>query len=283
MDELMDWDNQYKTTMDILRDENPHLAEKFEILCEIIKNCKSGIVAFSGGVDSALLAYLCKQLMDDVLCVTADSPTTPRSELEDARVFVKRYNITSRIISYNELEDERFVKNDEQRCFYCKDGLFKTLEEIRASGKYNCLIDGSNYDDLSDFRPGREAAKKNNVKSPLLEAKLGKEDIRFVSESLGLPTWDKPQMACLSSRFPRDTPITSQDLKRIEDAEVLIKGLGYRDVRVRFHGDMAKIEIGAGEELSFEELRAIVPKIKELGFKYVTLDLEGFRSGSLNE
>jgi uncharacterized protein len=182
-----------------------------------------------------------------------------------------------------ELDDDNFVKNDGLRCFYCKDGLFKTLETIRISEQYNCIIDGSNYDDLSDYRPGREAAEKNHVKSPLIEAKLGKEEIRTVSELLGLPTWDKPQMACLSSRFPKDTPITHDNLNRIEKAEVMVKDLGYRDVRVRFHGDLAKIEIGIKENLDIVKLRAIVPKIKELGFKYVTLDLEGFRSGSLNE
>jgi uncharacterized protein len=283
MDSEEDWNVQFKRTVSLLRGDNPGLAKKFEKLCKEIKDCKSGVIAFSGGVDSALLAFLGHRIMSNMLAVTADSPTTPRSELSDARDFVNKFKINNRVISYSELDDERFVKNDEQRCFFCKDGLFRNLEEIRIKENYDCIIDGSNYDDLSDFRPGREAAQKNNVKSPLLEAELGKDDIRKISELLNLPTWDKPQMACLSSRFPRDTPITQKDLQRIERAEELVKGLGYYDVRVRFHGDLAKIEIGANEEIELSKLRNLVPEIKKLGFKYVTLDLQGFRSGSLNE
>ena len=148
---------------------------------------------------------------------------------------------------------------------------------------YDCIFDGSNFDDLDDYRPGREAAKKNNIKSPLLESGMGKEDIRKVSKALGLPTWDKPQMACLSSRFPRNTKISEEDLKRVEEAEEIIKALGYRDVRVRLHGDMARIEIGGKEQVDLDKLRSVVPKIKSLGFRYVALDLEGYRMGSLNE
>lgn len=267
----------------LLNKEDPKLPKKFRRLCDIIKKCESGVVAFSGGVDSSLLAYLCHQLQGKSLSVTADSPTLPRNELSGAVEFAKRYNLNHRIISYNELEDERFARNDEMRCFYCKDGLFSVLDEIREKEGYDCVMDGSNFDDLDDYRPGRKAAERNNVVSPLIEAELDKEDIRTVSRILGLPTWDKPQMACLSSRFPRNVRINEDDLKKVEKAEIAIKKLGYKDVRVRFHGEIARIEIGKGQDIDLRKLRQLVPKIKELGFKFVTLDLEGYRTGSLNE
>jgi uncharacterized protein len=277
------WDIIYEKIYGQLVRYDPTLADKFQRLCKIIREYQSGVVAFSGGVDSSLLAYLCHMIMIKELSVTADSPTLPRRELTEAIEFAQINTLNHRIISYNELDDDRFVKNDKRRCFYCKDGLFGSLEDIRIKEGYNYVIDGSNYDDLDDFRPGRKAAKKHDVKSPLLEAELKKEEIRIVSKALGLLTWDKPQMACLSSRFPRDTPITNEDLKRIEKAEELLKDLGFHDVRVRFYGDLARIEIGAEEEIELKGLRTVVPKFKKLGFKYITLDMEGFRSGSLNE
>jgi uncharacterized protein len=277
------FDIQIKEAEKLLGKEDPILPKKFRRLRDIIRECKSGVIAFSGGVDSSLLAYLCHNLLSISLFVTADSPTLPRNELDDAINFAKRYKLNHRIISYNELKDENFVKNDEKRCFYCKDGLFRILNAIRENEGYNCVIDGSNHDDLDDYRPGREAAEKNDVLSPLMEAELGKKEIREISKALALPTWDKPQMACLSSRFPRNVRINEDDLRRVEKAENAIKELGYKDVRVRIHGDIARIEIGKGEDIDLEELMALVPKIKKLGFKYVTLDLEGYRTGSLNE
>ncbi|UCE39579.1 MAG: ATP-dependent sacrificial sulfur transferase LarE [Thermoplasmata archaeon] len=256
---------------------------KFLKLCDIIKKCESGVVAFSGGVDSSLLAYLCSQLLGKSLCVTADSPTLPRNELSEAKEFARKYNLNHRILPHNELEDENFKRNDEMRCFYCKDGLFCILNEIKANEGYIHVFDGSNFDDLDDIRPGRDAAAKNHVKSPLLEAELRKKDIRAISKALALPTWDKPQMACLSSRFPKDMPIDEEGLKKIEIAENELKMLGFHDVRVRYHGDLARIEIGKDEELDLSEIRKLVPKIKDLGFKFVTLDLEGYRMGSLNK
>lgn len=259
------------------------LGDKFRALSENIAGCNSTIVAFSGGVDSALVAYLTSQLVPRTLCVTADSPTLPRSELSEARQFAEKYGLDLRVIPHNELEDERFAKNDEKRCFFCKDGLFSKLNKILVDEGFDCIFDGSNFDDLDDYRPGREAAKKNNIRSPLLESGMGKEDIRKVSKALGLPTWDKPQMACLSSRFPRNMEISEEDLKRVEEAEELVKAMDYKDVRVRIHGDIARIEIGQGEDVDIGTLKRVVPKIKDLGFKYVTLDLEGYRTGSLNE
>ncbi len=278
-----DWQLIYERTLDLLEKEGGEISRKFQDLCNIIKRYHSGVMAFSAGVDSSLLAFLCHHLLLRDLTVTANSPTLPRRELEEAIVFAQKNNLNHRIILYNELDDERFAKNDSRRCFYCKEGLFSQLEDIRKKEVYNFVIDGSNFDDLDDYRPGREAAEKNHVKSPLLEARLGKSEIRVISKALGLPTANKPQMACLSSRFPRDTPITDKDLKRVEEAEELIKGLGYHDVRVRFYGNLAKIEIGSGEEIDLVKLRTLVPKFKDLGFAHVTLDLQGFRSGSMNE
>jgi uncharacterized protein len=278
-EEAFNFEDIYKK----LKVENATLADKFRSLSESIAQYQSAIVAFSGGVDSALLAYLTSRLVLRTLCVTADSPTLPRSELNEARTFAEKFNLTLRVIPHNELEDERFAINDEKRCYYCKDGLFSKLTEIMKKEGYDCVFDGSNFDDLDDYRPGREAAKKNNVKSPLLESEMGKEDIRKVSKVLGLPTWDKPQMACLSSRFPRNMEIRQEDLKRVEEAEEIVKALGYRDVRVRYHSDIARIELGANEAVDMDKLGSAVQKIKALGFRFVALDLEGYRMGSLNE
>ncbi len=276
------FDIKIKNVGKLLSKENPAIQKKFSRLLHVIKDCKSGVVAFSGGVDSSLLAYLCHNLLSKSLFVTTDSPTLPRSELNDAINFARKYKLNHRIISHNELEDERFARNDERRCFYCKEGLFKILNQIREKEGYECVIDGSNFDDLNDYRPGREAAEKNEVLSPLIEAELGKKEIRIISKALGLQTWNKPQMACLSSRFPRNVRINEDDLERVEKAENAIKELGYNDVRVRIHGEIARIEIGKKEDIDLAELKALIPKIKKLGFKYVTLDLEGYRTGSLN-
>lgn len=270
-------------TETLLKEEKPELAKKFRKLCEIIKGCDSAVIAFSGGVDSSLLAYLSHQLLDKSLCVTADSPTLPRSELTGAIEFAKRYNLDYLIISYNELENQDFVRNDEKRCYYCKNGLFMILNDIREKEGYAHVMDGSNFDDLDDFRPGMEAVQKNDVVSPLVEAELRKEDIRVISKTLALPIWNKPQMACLSSRFPRNVMINEDDLRRIEKAEEIVKKSGYKDVRVRLHDDIARIEIGCDEDIDITKLRSLVPKIKELSFKFVTLDLEGYRTGSLNK
>jgi uncharacterized protein len=266
-----------------LLSEDPELADKFSMLCEVIKTYESAVVAFSGGVDSSLLAYLVYHLLEKSICVTANSPTLPRSELSEAKNFAKMYNLNHIIISHNELEDKKFVRNDKDRCFFCKDGLFQELNDLKVKEGYNWIIDGSNFDDLDDYRPGLRACSKNDVKSPLIEAEMGKQDIRVVSKALALPTWDKPQMACLSSRFPRNNPITEEGLSKVEKAESTLKEMGYRDVRVRIHGEIARIEIGKDEKNDLQKLKDLVPKIKELGFKYVALDLEGYRTGSLNE
>ncbi len=268
---------------EILKQEDSALAGKFERLCEIISGSGNALVAFSGGTDSALLAYISSRVLDRCLCVTARSPTISGTELSGAKSFASQHDLEFIIIDHNELDDDRFCANDKQRCFYCKDGLFKALGQLMEEEGLEVVFDGSNHDDLDDYRPGRQAALDNNVKSPLLEAGLNKPDIRKLSRSLGLGIWEKPQMACLASRFPYGTAISGENLAVIEKAEAIVRGLGYRDVRVRYHGDIARIELGKDEPVILDNLRTIVNEIKELGFKYVVLDIEGYRTGSLNE
>ncbi len=263
--------------------DNPEISDKLLKLREVIGKYESAVIAYSGGVDSSLLAYICTKLLSKALCITANSPTLPRKELDDAVKFAERYGLDHRIISYNELDDERFVANDERRCFYCKDGLFKALKAIQEQENFDAVFDGSNHDDLDDYRPGKDAEKKHGVISPFVEAGIGKNDIREISKALRLPTWEKPQAACLASRVARGMEVTEERLRQIENAEEVIKNLGFKDVRVRHHGDIARIEIGKSEIIDLEALKSVISKIKEQRFKYVVLDLEGYRTGSLNE
>ena len=267
----------------LLKNEDIQLAGKFAELCDIITGYDTALIAYSGGTDSALLAFLGSKLLDRCLCVTARSPTISKNELSGAMTFAVNHGLEHRIIERNELDDERFCVNDRERCFYCKDGLLKTLTRIMTDEGYEAVFDGSNHDDLDDYRPGRKAVESNNAKSPLLDAGLSKPDIRKISKMLGLETWEKPQTACLASRFPYGTDITVERLARIEKAEEIVRDLGYKDVRVRFHGDIARIELGKGEEIDLSKLKKLVPDIKKLKFKYVVLDIEGYRTGSLNE
>lgn len=262
---------------------NLEISDKLLKLCEVIRKYESAVIAYSGGVDSSLLAYICTKLLSKTLCITADSPTLPRKELDDAVQFAERYGLNHRIISYNELDDERFVANDERRCFYCKDGLFKALKAIQEQDNFDAVFDGANYDDLSDYRPGKYAEKKHGIISPFVETGIGKNEIREISKALRLPTWEKPQAACLASRVARGMEVTEERLRQIENAEEVVKNLGYKDVRVRYHGDIARIEIGKNEKIDLRALKSVITKIKEQRFKYVVLDLEGYRTGSLNE
>jgi len=256
---------------------------KFDSLLMVLSKYRRVVLAYSGGVDSAFLAYVASRTCEKCLCVMASSPTVPSGEMDEAAEFAAEHSLELRVIEHDELLDERFKGNDEKRCYYCKLGLFGKLEEMRAEEGFDAVLDGSNHDDLGDYRPGSQAGAEMKVVSPLKEAGLGKAEIRTLSRAFGLSTWEKPQMACLSSRFPRGTEITYERLMDVDEAEKLVRGLGYRDVRVRAHGDVARIEIGQGEAVDLDALRAIVPGIKERNFKYVVLDLEGYRTGSLNE
>jgi uncharacterized protein len=244
------------------------------------------LVAYSGGVDSAFLAWAAYQVQRaDMLAVIADSPSLARTHLAEAVAFAREQGIPLEIISTSELDRAEYVRNDGSRCFHCKDELFTAMEDFRATRGFDSIAYGVNVDDQGDFRPGQIAASQHCVAAPLLEAGLTKQEIRDLARSAGLRVWDKPASACLSSRIQYGHPVTREALSIVEQGEDALRALGFRQFRVRHHGEIVRIEI-AGDELS----RALSPEMaaeftrifKALGFKFVTLDLEGFRSGSMN-
>jgi pyridinium-3,5-biscarboxylic acid mononucleotide sulfurtransferase len=244
------------------------------------------LVAYSGGVDSAYLAWVAhRALGTGMLAVIADSPSLARTHLSDAIAFAKEQNIPIEVISTSELDRPEYMRNDGQRCFQCKDELFVVMEKLREARNFDAIAYGVNFDDQGDFRPGQQAAKQHHVAAPLLKAGLTKQEIRELARQAGLRIWDKPASACLSSRIEYGRPVTREALDVVERGEDAIRDLGFRQFRVRHHGDIVRIEI-AREELE----RALNPAMaaqfsaifKALGFKFVTLDLEGFRSGSMN-
>jgi pyridinium-3,5-biscarboxylic acid mononucleotide sulfurtransferase len=244
------------------------------------------LVAYSGGVDSAYLAWAAHQALGDhMLAVIADSPSLARTQLEDALAFAREQGIPLEVIPTSELDRPEYVRNDAQRCFFCKDELFTLMEELRVARGFDAIAYGVNLDDQGDFRPGQKAAGAHCIAAPLLDAGLTKEEIRSLARAAGLRIWDKPASACLSSRIEYGRPVTREALAAVEQGEDALHALGFRQVRVRHHGEIVRIEI------SREELpRALDPAVavtftgifKALGFKFVTLDLEGFRSGSMN-
>jgi uncharacterized protein len=245
------------------------------------------LVAFSGGTDSAYLAWAAKQALgENAVAVTADSASLPESHKRDAEEFVRRFGIVHEYIETHEFDNPDYVKNDPNRCFHCKDELFTRLAEVGRTRGYQHIIYGVNVDDLGDYRPGQNAAKKHEVAAPLADAGLTKAEIRELSRIAELPTWDRPASACLSSRIPYGTPVTIENVKTVENGEEEIKALGFRQFRVRFHGEVVRIEIAREElekALTLEMAGKFTAIFKKLGFKYVALDLEGYRQGSLNE
>jgi uncharacterized protein len=245
------------------------------------------IVAYSGGTDSAYLAWAAHRVLGaDALAITADSASIPESHKRDAEDFVRRLGIPHEYIETHEFENPDYLKNDKNRCFHCKDELFARLEEVGLARGISNIIYGVNRDDLGDYRPGQNAAKIHQVKSPLVEAGLTKAEIRELSRIAGLPTWDRPASACLSSRIPYGTPVTIENVKTVERGEEEIKALGFRQFRVRFYNELVRIEVAKDElprALTSEMAAKFTQIFKALGFKYVTLDLEGYRQGSLNE
>jgi uncharacterized protein len=244
------------------------------------------LVAYSGGTDSAFLAWACHQALGiDMLAVIADSPSLARFQLEDAVAFARENNIPIEVIRTDELDRPEYVRNDSSRCFHCKDELFTVMEGFSSARGLQTIAYGVNLDDKSDFRPGQVAALKHRVAAPLLEVGLSKEEIRVLAREAGLRIWDKPASACLSSRIEYGQPVTTEALRAIEQGEDYLRGLGFRQFRVRHHGQIVRIEI-AREELNRALDTAMAAEFsaifKQLGFKFVTLDLEGFRSGSMN-
>ena len=258
---------------------------KMENLKDKLRRMGRVVIAFSGGVDSTFLVKVaCEVLGNNVLAVTAASSTYPKTELEEAKRLARLIGVRHIIVNSEETEVENFKRNPPNRCYYCKKELFSRLKEIAKKEKINYVLDGTNYDDLTDFRPGMKALRELNIISPLKDAKLTKEDIRNLSKLMNLDTWDKPACACLASRFPYGIRITKERLDRVEKAEAVIRNLGIRQLRVRYHNEIARIEVNKKDmQLLLEHSDSIVKKFKELGFIYVTLDMEGYRTGSLNE
>ena len=251
-----------------------------------LRFCGRLLVAYSGGVDSAYLAWAAhRALGENMLAVIADSPSLARTQLADALAFAEEQGIPVELISTSELERPEYVRNDGQRCFQCKDELFTAMEELRSTRGFDVIAYGVNLDDQGDFRPGQQAAKLHHVATPLLTAGLGKAEIRELARQAGLRIWDKPASACLSSRIEYGRPVTRESLSVVERGEDAIRALGFRQFRVRHHGEMVRIEIShdeMGRALNPAMAAQFTTIFKQLGFQFVTLDLEGFRSGSMN-
>lgn len=262
------------------------LSEKEEALFSCLRDLRRVLIAYSGGTDSAYLAWAAHRVLgDNALAITADSASIPASHKKDAEAFAREAGFRHEYIATNEFDNPDYIKNDKDRCFHCKDELFTELESYAQSNGFDHIVYGVNKDDLGDYRPGQRAAKLHHVNAPLVEAGLTKADIRELARRAGLSVWNRPAAACLSSRVPYGTPVTIETIKTIEEGEEAIKALGFRQFRVRFHGDLVRIEIAKDElqhAMTPETFAAFADIFKPLGFHYVTVDVEGYRQGSLN-
>jgi uncharacterized protein len=269
---------------------SPELSSELQLkkqkLDDFLRSRKRVLVAYSGGVDSAYLAFAAHQVLGgEMLAVLADSPSLARSQMQDALAFADEQNIPIKVINTDEMAKPDYVRNDAMRCFHCKDELFTVMEGFREQNGCGSVAYGVNVDDQGDFRPGQKAARNHGVVAPLLEAGLTKQDIRDLARAEGLRVWQKPASACLSSRIEYGRPVTRESLLQVEQGEEALRALGFEQFRVRHHGNLVRIEISRGEmERALQPWMAeeFTKTFKKLGFTYVTLDLEGFRSGSMN-
>jgi uncharacterized protein len=257
---------------------------KLSRLRESISSCRSALVAFSAGVDSTFVMAVAREVLGDrAVALTAHSPAVPAAEREEARALAARIGIRHVEVTSREQEDPRYVANGTDRCYHCKSELYRLCQDVARQEGLAAILDGFNADDRADHRPGHQAARERLVRSPLAEAGLTKVEVRAWSAAYGLPTWEKPQMACLASRIPYGTPVTPERLAQVERAEAGLRALGLRDLRVRHHGDIGRIEVAEDElEEAFARREALVAAVKGAGFKLAVLDLEPFRSGRMN-
>ncbi|MDP2973041.1 MAG: ATP-dependent sacrificial sulfur transferase LarE [Deltaproteobacteria bacterium] len=264
------------------------LKNKIQTLKEIFRSMGKVVVAFSGGVDSTFLLKMARDVLgvENVLAVTALSPLYPERELKGAEKMAQEIGVRHLLIESNELEIDGFSRNPPNRCYFCKRELFGELKKLAQRENISFVVEGSTMDDEMDYRPGKKAIGELEIRSPLMEASFSKSDVREASKALGLPTWDKPSFACLASRFPYWEEITEEGLRMVDEAEDFLIGLGFKQVRVRHYKDLARIEVFRDEIGRFldEAVREkVVEHLKKIGYQYITLDLQGFRSGSMNE
>lgn len=261
--------------------------EKEQNLRRKMREMRTVLVAFSGGVDSSYVALIATQeLGEKALCITGISPSVAQAERDTATRIAADFNFNYTTIETAELEDSNYNSNPTNRCYFCKTELYGKLVPLAKARKIEFILDGSTVDDLGDYRPGREAAKENNVRSPLVEVGLSKDEIRQLSRKQNLPTWDKPSSPCLSSRIAYGIPVSIERLERVERGEKFLRDLGFKKFRVRHHGELVRLEIAPEElerALPKETINRLADKFRQLGFRYVTLDLHGYRSGAMNE